>query len=360
MAKGVHWVKPALVAEVDFTEWSADGALRHPSFKGLRMDKTAKEVVRERPALVKPARARANGANGRVAGIAISHPDKLFFPPDGPTKKELAEYYARVAPALLPHVRGRPLSLVRCPDGVGEHCFYQKHADASIDAAVERMPVPESTGSALYAGARSAKALAALVQWGVVELHPWGSRAPKLSRPDILIVDLDPGERTGWDELVTAAAALRVAFEEAGLAPFLKTTGGKGLHIVVPIRPTITWDAAKAFTRVVAEALVDAAPDRYTATASKARRDGKIFVDILRNAEGATAVAPYSVRARSGAPVATPIAWSELDTDRRFDHFNVGNVPDRLARQRRDPWEGFAAARRAVTPAVLRRLSVSP
>lgn len=362
MAKGVHWVRPDLVAEVDFTEWSADGALRHPSFKGLRVDKKASEVVRERPVAVKNGRAsaaRAAAAAGSVSGIRISHPDKQLFPPDGPTKLELAQYYARIAPVMLPHLRHRPLSLLRCPDGIGEKCFYQKHADQSIDEAVQRVRVQESSGAALYASAGSAKALAALVQWGVVELHPWGSRAPQLARPDILIMDLDPDDRISWRDLVTAVLALRETFESAGLKAFLKTTGGKGLHVVVPIRATITWKDAKALTRAVADAMVHAAPDRYTATASKSRRTGKIFVDHLRNAEGATAVAPYSVRARAGAPVATPIHWNELDEDRRFDHFNVRNVPERIERQQTDPWRGFAAARRAVTPAVRRRLGAA-
>jgi bifunctional non-homologous end joining protein LigD len=192
-----------------------------------------------------------------------------------------------------------------------------------------------------------------------VELHPWGSRVPQLARPDILIMDLDPDDRISWGDLVTAVLALRETFESAGLRAFLKTTGGKGLHVVVPIRATITWEQAKALTRAVAEAMVHAAPDRYIATASKSRRTGKIFVDHLRNSEGATAVAPYSVRARAGAPVATPIHWEELNEDRRFDHFNVRNVPERLERQKSDPWRGFAAARRTVTPAVRRRLGIA-
>jgi bifunctional non-homologous end joining protein LigD len=359
MAKGVHWVRPDLVAEVDFTEWSADGALRHPSFKGLRVDKKASEVVRERPVAVKNGRAPAAASSGSVSGIRITHPDKQLFPPDGPTKLELAEYYARVAPVLVPHLVDRPLSLLRCPDGIGEKCFYQKHADKSLDAAVKRVRVKESGGPAQYASAGSAKALAALVQWGVVELHPWGSRVPQLARPDILIMDLDPDDRISWGDLVTAVLALRETFESAGLRAFLKTTGGKGLHVVVPIRATITWAQAKALTRAVADAMVRAAPDRYIATASKSRRTGKIFVDHLRNSEGATAVAPYSVRARAGAPVATPIHWEELNEDRRFDHFNVRNVPERLERQKSDPWRGFAAARRTVTPAVRRRLGIA-
>jgi bifunctional non-homologous end joining protein LigD len=256
----------------------------------------------------------------------------------------------------MPHLRDRPLSLLRCPDGVGDHCFFQKHVDASVGAAVKRVRVPESGGSATYASAGSTKALASLVQWGVVELHPWGSRTPHLEHPDVLIFDLDPDEGSGWKAVVDGVLALRATLEQAGLRPFLKTTGGKGLHVVVPIRPTITWAQAKDFCRAVAESMTAAQPDRYVATASKAKRVGKIFIDWLRNAEGATAVAPYSVRARAGSPVATPIHWNELDEDRRFDHFNVQNVPARLDAQRDDPWREFARARRAITAAVVRRL----
>jgi bifunctional non-homologous end joining protein LigD len=291
------------------------------------------------------------------AGVAISHPDKLLFPPKGPTKWDLASYYARVAPAMLPHLKKRPLSLLRCPDGTGAKCFYQKHAVDAVSAAVKRVRVPERGGAAMYMSADSAKALVSLVQWGVIEFHPWGSRVPKLDRPDILILDLDPDDRTPWKDLVATARALREMLEGAGLRTFLKTTGGKGLHVVVPIKPTLTWTQAKEITHAIADRMVAAAPDRFTSTASKAKRTGKIFIDYLRNTEGATAVAPYAVRARAGAPVATPIEWEELAQDVRFDHFNVRNVPARLESVK-DPWAAFAASRRTVSAAVLRKLGI--
>jgi bifunctional non-homologous end joining protein LigD len=187
------------------------------------------------------------------------------------------------------------------------------------------------------------------VQWGVIELHPWGARAPRLDRPDRLVFDFDPDPKVNWPDVVAAVKLLRTLLEELGLTGFLKTTGGKGLHVVVPIRPTIPWDQAKAFTRGVARFLATTFPDRFTDTVAKNRRGGKIFIDYLRNARGATAVAPYTVRARENAPVAMPIAWSELATDVRFDHFNVRNVRDRLRRQRRDPWADFFATRQALT-----------
>ena len=414
-AKGAHWVKPDLVAEVAFTEWSSDGALRHPSFQGLRADKKAADVVREAPqptpksnasaktaamtrtpaapaAVAKTTLAKASAmaktiaaqtaamartppakgtatarttaapkkAEGTtVAGVAISHPAKLYFPGDGVTKLEIAQFYARIAPRILPHIEGRPLSLVRCPDGWKGQCFYQKHADKSVNAAVDRIKVPEGDGTAIYMGAASATALAALVQWGVIEMHPWGSRSPRLDRPDRLIFDFDPDDTVTWKDLVAGVGLLRTLLGELELEGFLKTTGGKGLHVVVPIRPTVEWGQAKAFTRAVADFLVRTFTGRFTATISKEKRKGKILIDYLRNSEGATAIAPYGVRARAGAPVSMPIAWEELANDVRFDHFNVRNAEQRLAAQKRDPWRDFETTKQAITKAHGKRVGVT-
>ena len=286
-----------------------------------------------------------------VAGIAISHPEKLYFPEAEITKVDIAQYYERMASRILPHIKGRPLALVRCPDGWNKQCFYQKHADKSVNPAVARIEVPEGGGKAMYMGAASAKALVALVQWGVLELHPWGSRQPRLDRPDRLIFDFDPDEGVTWKDLVTGVELLRALLGELELEGFLKTTGGKGLHVIVPIRSTLDWDQAKGFTRAVADFMVSTFGDRFTATVSKAKRKGKVFVDYLRNAEGATAVAPYAVRARANAPVSMPIAWEELASDVRFDHFNVRNAQDRLAKQKRDPWRDFETTRQTITKA---------
>ncbi|HEX4522170.1 MAG TPA: DNA ligase D [Casimicrobiaceae bacterium] len=393
-AKGAHWVKPQLVAEIAFTEWSNDGALRHPSFQGLREDKKATDVVRERAAPVKaddgdaqprtrkgstaaraaPARAPSaraasprpisggkaaqatTAATDTVAGIKLSHPDKPLFPEAKLVKRDLALYYEAIADWILPHLRDRPLALVRCPDGWSKQCFFQKHADKSVNAAVTRVQVPEGDGTATYFAANSLPALVALVQWGVVELHPWGSRAPKLDRPDRLIFDFDPDDGIGWKQIVEAVGVLRALLDDLGLEGFLKTTGGKGLHVVVPIRPTLDWTQAKGFTKAVADLLVGTFPDRFIATLSKAQRKGKIFIDYLRNAEGATAIAPYAIRARAKAPVSTPIAWSELDTDVRFDHFNVRNIPERLRALRQDPWASIGETRQTVTRAMFKRV----
>jgi bifunctional non-homologous end joining protein LigD len=392
-AKGAHWVKPQLVAEIAFTEWSNDGALRHPSFQGLREDKKATDVVREQAAPVKgsngdgeaapskrstsaratPARATsaratsARAASGgttaerastdTVAGIKLSHPDKPLFPEAKLVKRDMALYYEAIADWILPHLTDRPLALVRCPDGWSKQCFFQKHADKSVNAAVTRVEVPEGEGgTATYFAANSLPALVALVQWGVVELHPWGSRRPKLDRPDRLIFDFDPDDGIGWKQIVEAVGVLRALLDDLGLEGFLKTTGGKGLHVVVPIRPTLDWTQAKGFTKAVADLLVGTFPDRFIATLSKAQRKGKIFIDYLRNAEGATAIAPYAIRARAKAPVSTPIGWNELEADVRFDHFNVRNIPERLRGLRQDPWASIGEVRQTVTRAMFKRV----
>ena len=371
-AKGAHWITPDLVGEVSFTEWSNDGALRHPSFVGLRPDKKATEVMREKAVKTlaeastqtkTPSRtphAKASAAHDTadpVAGVTLSHPDKPYFPEAGLTKGDLAQYYVGVAEHLLPHVANRPLSLVRCPDGWSGQCFYQKHANRAVNKAVPRVEVQESKGKATYLGANSATALAGLVQWGVIELHPWGSRTPRLDRPDRIIFDFDPDEKLAWKEVVVAVGLLHSLLDEMKLVGFLKTTGGKGLHVVLPIRPTLTWDDAKSFSKAVADFLVRTFPDRFTATVAKEKRKGKIYIDYLRNSEGATAIAPYAVRARANAPVATPIAWSELERDVRFDHFNVRNVPERLARAHADPWAKFDSTRQTITAAMKKRLA---
>ena len=296
---------------------------------------------------------RKNRTSNEVAGIAISSPSKLFYPEARLSKLDLARYYATVGAHLLPHLRNRPLSMLRCPDGWGKGCFFQKHAQRAVHAAVARIEAPEAGGSATYLSANSVGAIVALLQWGVIELHPWGAHKPALHCPDRLILDFDPGPEVSWRDLVALVRSCRELLEHFELTGFLKTTGGKGLHVVVPIRPTLDWTAARAFTKSIAETLARAAPDRIvTSAASKSARSGKIFIDYLRNTQGATAVAPYSLRAREDAPVATPIEWEELASDLRFDHFNLKNVPARLARTKRDPWAAMAKTRPFVSAAI--------
>lgn len=376
-AKGVHWIRPELVGEVSFTEWTNDGTLRHPSFQGLREDKKPKDVVREQavptdeavkeaPAKktstrksAKPRPAAKKETSGeRVAGVAISNPTKILYPEMELTKLDLARYYEAVADWMVPHLESRPLTLVRCPSGWEKQCFFQKHPDAKVSDVIDRVMVEESDGPAPYMVANSREALISLLQMGALELHVLGASSPKLDCPDRLVFDLDPAEDVKWPQLVEAVQLLRTLIEEIGLEVFIKTTGGKGLHLVVPVRPSLGWDGVKAFTGAVAELMVKSFPDRFVATMSKAKRHGKIFIDYFRNSEGATAIAPFSIRARKGAPVATPIDWSELSKDVSRDYFNVKNVPERLKKLKKDPWARFFEVKQSVTKPMLKRVGL--
>jgi len=375
-ARRAHWVKPQLVAEIAFTEWTDDGTLRHPSFQGLREDKNPTEVIRERATdIVKPdpeatkraqqtvrpsadAPKRGSSAGGKsgdtIAAIKLTNPTKLFYPEAKLAKRDLAAYYEAIGEWIVPHLRNRPLTLVRCPNGWDKPCFHQKHAAQHTNKAIDRVRIQGKDGPTLYMMANSVSAVVALVQLGVLELHPWGSRAKKLHSPDRIILDLDPDDDVAWDQLVEATQLVKALLEQIGLQGFLKTTGGKGLHVVIPIEPTLRWDAIKGFTKAIAEVLTRTFPDRFTAKLSKATRTGKIFIDYLRNAEEATAIAAYSARARANAPVSTPIGWAELAEDVRFDHFNVRNVPARLKNLRKDPWAEFFNVRQTVTNPMLK------
>ncbi len=398
-ARGIHWTEPELVAEVAFTGWTADGHLRHPSFRGLREDKEASEVVRETPSEVPvptreavpwrrassparkahgarsagPAAAAARpaagspawrGASGggeglEIAGVRVSNPHRVLYPEQGITKLELVRYYERVAERMLPYLAGRPLTLLRCPAGRDKQCFYQKHLAEATPPSLVEVPVTERSGErTVYVCVESLAGLLALAQMGALELHPWGSRRQHLEKPDILVFDLDPGPTVAWADVVAAAGELRDLLAELHLASFAKLTGGKGLHVVVPIVPDLTWEPAKAFTRAVVELLASRHPQRYVTVMAKARRQGRIFLDYLRNGFGNTAVAPYSTRARPGAPVATPVRWEELTPRLAANRYTLRNLPRRLAALRHDPWPGFFTLRQRVPRAVLRQLGV--
>jgi bifunctional non-homologous end joining protein LigD len=354
-AKGAHWVKPELVGEVAFTGWTRDGVLRHPSFKGLREDKPANKIQRETATPApKPASSHSNGAH-EIAGIKLTHPDRILYPEQGITKGDLARYYEEIADWILPHVEGRPLTLVRCPEGHKKQCFYQRHSRESLAPAIHSVPIKEKGSAVPYLYIDSLSGLIALVQIGVLELHTWGSRKERIEQPDRLIFDLDPDPSVPWQALKEAAQRLRSRLADAGLAAFLKTTGGKGLHVVVPIVPKENWEFAKKFSKGVADGIVREAPEKYIATMSKAKRKGKIFIDYLRNARTATAICAYSTRARAGAPVSVPLDWEELSEDVRTK-FTIRNVPQRLGRHHKDPWEGYEAARATITAAMMKRL----
>jgi bifunctional non-homologous end joining protein LigD len=348
LGRGVHWVEPELVAEIAYTEWTGDGRLRHPIYVGVREDKTAAEVVRERPetpaAEAAPAPAAAPKTQARVR---LTHPDKVLFPDPGITKRQLADYWEQVAEFALPLLRGRPLTLRRCPEGYEGQCFWQKHIGVGVPAAVPRVAITE--GEDPYAAIEDVASLQALVQIGVLELHVWGSRAAHLDQADMLVFDLDPAPDVPWREVAAAGIDVKERLEALGLRAFAKLTGGKGLHVVVPVKPGPTWPAVKKFTHSFVNEMVRDEPKRFVASMSKTKRVGKIFIDYLRNDAEATAIGAYSPRARAGAPIALPIEWDELQPDAaEAPRFGLLEVPRLIRRRKRDPWAELDAARRSL------------
>ena len=353
-ARGAHWVKPELVAEVAFTEWTRDGLLRHPAFQGLREDKPAAQIVRETSRPPKPKRALpiAGGSDGpvAVAGVMLTHPDRVLYRDQAITKLGLARYYEAVADWMVPHVSDRPLSIVRCPEGERGACFYQKHAAPGVPKQVKRVRIRErGGGTASYLYVDDLPGVIALAQIGVLELHPWGTRVERLERPDRLVIDLDPAPGVPWPRVVEAAEEARALLQGLDLVSFVKTTGGKGLHVVVPLRPEAGWDALRALGEGIGAEMTRRAPDRYTINPLKAARRGRIFIDYLRNVRGATAVAAYSPRAKPGAPVSMPLTWAELSAKTDPAAFTVATAPKRLATLRKDPWAEFFSVDQAIT-----------
>lgn len=351
-ARGVHWVRPELVVEVEYAGFTEEGILRHPSFQGLREDKAPEDVHRETPAS-ETQEHNDEAAGGRheppkpqvdTSRVKLSNPNKVLYPSAGITKRQLLDYMAMVAPRLLPHVVNRPLTLVRCPNGEGKQCFFQKHPGAAADG-MRAVGIREKEGKADYAVIDDEVGLFGLVQLGVLEIHTSGALADNFENPNLLVFDLDPDPSVGFSEVIRCAFQLKEVFESGGLESFVKTTGGKGLHVCVPIEPKLTWDEAKAFSRNVATALAQQEPDRYVSVLSKAQRKGKIFIDYLRNGRGATFVAPYSTRVRPSAPVAVPLFWDELTPDVKPDQFTVSNLIHRLEKLDRDPFEKMAGLR---------------
>jgi len=368
--RGVHWLKPELVAEVKFAQWTKSGILRHGSFVALREDKAPEEIVRETPGSASdevrpehaeakpkaPARRSAQDLSRPVTveGVKLTHPGKILFPDTGLTKLELARYYQSVAPWILPELKQRPLSLVRCPDGHAGKCFFQKHTGQGMPDAIETIEVPEGEGKARYMMVNDVAGLVATVQMGVLELHAWGATGRALDKPDRVVFDLDPAPDVPWDTVVEGAQLVRGLLEELGLSCLLKTSGGKGLHVMVPIRPEHDWDVIKDWAHRLAAHLARLLPDRFVTRMSKAARTGKIFIDYLRNAPGATTVVAYSVRARDGAPVSVPITWEELEQGVQADHFRVSTMRKRLeSLSHSDPWADFNKSPQRLTRAML-------
>jgi bifunctional non-homologous end joining protein LigD len=360
--KGVQWVRPSLVAEVAYAERTKDGILRQASFVGLREDLPAKNVHEERavspPRQAKETAKKGTGSN-TVLGVRISHPDRVIWTEHGIRKIDLARYVEEVGEWLLPHLKNRPLSLVRCPDGVAGECFYQRHLTMAASPGSLQTVKRERSSKGAYIYAASLDAVVSAVQNGAVEFHTWGATVPDIKHPDRITMDLDPDEALPWKLLVEGTLLTKTLLDGLGLKCFLKTTGGKGLHVVAPIEPDLEWDAVKAFTERIAQMLVKARPDLFTAKIAKASRPNKIFADYLRNSETASAVAAYSPRARANGGVSVPLLWDELDrSDDVRTRFNVRNVPERLASLKKDPWADYWKTRQAITAKMKKSLGV--
>ena len=342
-----RWLpEPAFVVEVFTRGHGSRGLLRQASFKTIRADRTIASLIDADASTPVQQGAEGNVKKSAKAGTtreppALSSPDKLLFPDDGITKRELADYYAAVADWLLPEIVDRPLSLLRCPGGIGAQCFFQKHATPGLEL-VSKVPVEEGDGGVEdYLSVSDRASLMELVQFNAIEFHPWGSTVGDIEHVDRLVFDLDPDVAVAWKQVIAAARELRGFLAQAGLRSFVRTSGGKGLHLVVPLSPPAPWDRARAFAQAVAQAARDMDPLRYVATASKRQRKGRIFIDWLRNGRGATSVASFSARARPGAPVAMPLRWEELGRVASGHAFDIHNTPARLKRLKSHPWDGI-------------------
>ncbi|MFO1125395.1 MAG: DNA ligase D [Methylocystis sp.] len=343
-ARHVRYVRPELVAEVEFRGWTADQILRHASFRGLREDKRAQDVVREKaPPVERPATARAE-----TSAVTLTHPDRLYWPDQGVTKQGLADYYSEVWRYIAPFIVNRPLALLRCPSGVDGEKFFQKHAWKGIDPHIALIHDPKESEDEPLLSIKDLDGLIALVQAAALEIHPWGSTASDWERPDVIIMDLDPGEEVMWESVIAAAEETRDRLQSLGLSAFVKTSGGKGLHVMAPVIPKAEWPQVKAFTKSIADAMAKDSPSKFVSTIAKSKRRGKILIDYLRNQRGATAVAPYSTRARPGAPVSVPLAWDELSPAIGPAYFTIAKTLARLDSLKADPWADFRQAAAAI------------
>lgn len=329
-ASSVRWVKPQVVAEVAFRGWGKEGLLRQASFKRLRSDKGKQDL-----GVAQPAAGRDDTA------VAISHPERVVYPRQKLSKGDVADYYRQMARWILPEIATRPLSLLRCPDGVGKACFFQKHHGPGLGDAVHAVPLQQKSGREDYVYIDDARGLLQLVQMNTMELHPWGATVDDPEHPDRLVFDLDPGDGVSWAQVKTGARDVRDRLLQVGLQSFVRLSGGKGVHVVVPLQPKADWEQAKAFCEAFAQAMALEQPERYVATMSKAKRSGVIFIDWLRNTRGATSVCSWSLRARESAGVAVPLRWDELARVSAADAFPMSKALARAKRLKADPWQGI-------------------
>ncbi|MFW9269296.1 DNA ligase D [Pseudomonas sp. NR3] len=352
-ARGVHWVEPTQVCEVEFAEWTGDGLVRQAVFLELPGDGQASRVVREQPMPIKAAapkpkrRTKANAA--KVDGVVITHPDRVVDSVSGVQKAELAQYYLDIAPWILPHLKLRPVALVRAPEGIGEELFFQKHADRLEIPHIKQLDPDLDPGHAALMEIDSVHALVGAAQMGAVELHTWTATHDRIETPDLFVLDLDPDPSLPWSAMLEATRMTLSVLDELGLQGFLKTSGGKGMHVIVPMARSEGWDVTKAFAKAISQFLTRQMPQRITATMGPKNRVGKVFVDYLRNARGASTVAAYSVRARPGLPVSVPIARDELDGLRNAQQWDIQTALERAKGLGADPWEGYSHRQRITT-----------
>ena len=356
--RDVHWVRPELVAQIQYANWTADGLLRHPVFQGLREDMPASSVVRAHAAADEPSEPRSGRPSSRrtnlsdqqldqLSNVRMTHPERVVYPDVKLTKFDLAKYYAEIHAWILPELAGRPLSLVRCTQGQGGPSFFQKHPAKGTPAAIRRVIVPGNEEPFLEIN--DLAGLVSLVQIGALEIHPWNARFDQIDRPDRMIFDLDPDVNVAWHRVIEAAFLIRDSLDGAGLESFVKTSGGKGLHIVVPIQRRHEWAETKAFTRAVGRTLAQSHPQLFTTSPRKQAREGRIFLDCNRNSRGATTAAAYSTRNHTVATVSMPVSWEEMSEHIGPDHFTVLNAANRLAHLATDPWERLRRVRQSIT-----------
>ncbi|ARN19135.1 DNA ligase D [Piscinibacter gummiphilus] len=338
-----RWVKPTRIAEVNFGEWTPDQQIRHAVFISLRTDKPVHQITREKavdaPAIVK-------------SSVKVSNPERVIDPSTGTTKLDLVRFYEAIAPHLLPHLKGRPVSLVRGPEGVGGELFFQKHLGKVHIDGIKELPVSRWEGHEPLMEVNTAKALAASAQMNTVEFHTWNTMSRHIGKPDRIVFDVDPGEGVGWAMVQEAAILTRALLTELGLVSWLKTSGGKGLHVVVPIAPRLDWDTVKAFSRDVVAHMAHHIPERFVVKSGPANRVGKIFIDYLRNGHGATTAAAFSARARPGLGVSMPISWDELPDVKSGSQWTVANTLDHLSFRKVDPWADYAGTKQALAAAI--------
>lgn len=328
------WIKPKLIGEIEFTEWTRDGTLRHPSFKGLRTDKKPQEIKRE---IEVPTRKLSKK---KLLSYKLTNPQKLLYPEDEITKKDVAHYYESVSDWILPYISNRPLTLVRCPQNY-KNCFYQKHLNGMRPESIHGVMIKEKNKKDEYFFINDVAGLMSLVQASVLEMHPWGCLVDNIEYPDMIVFDLDPAPDVHWKEVVNAAFQFKDQLKKLKLKSFVKTTGGKGLHVVVPINSEYKWDEIKLFSHVLVDFIVSQYPDKYVSQMTKSKRSGKIYLDYLRNQRGATSIAPYSTRSRPQAPVATPVSWDELTKNFDDTFYTIKSLPKRLTVLKKDPWAEF-------------------